>query len=86
MTREEAANLIRRIEPNDRVTINVPNGRGRNGIEYKEKTGRAVICNHKRDPNNLTVALNMGGPHGTPGVATVENIVKAPAAARRKLA
>ena len=26
MTREEAANLIRRIEPNDRVTINVPNG------------------------------------------------------------
>jgi len=86
MSNNEAANLIRRIEVGDRVTINVPNGRGRDGIEYKEKTGRAVICNHKRDPNNLTVALNMGGPHGTPGVASVENIVKAPAAARRKLA
>jgi hypothetical protein len=51
------------------------NRRGRNGIEWKEATGRAVICNHRRDPSNFTAALNMGGPHETPGVATVRNIV-----------
>ena len=85
MSNEKAVNLIRRIKPNDRVTIRIPNGLGRNGVEWKEKTGRAVICNHLRDPNNLTVVLNMGGAYGTPGVACVENIVSCPAAERRKL-
>jgi type II secretory pathway component HofQ len=67
--------LISRIKPGDRVTILVSNGVGRNGPEYKEATGKAVICNHLRDPENLTVALNMGGQYGTPGLATVQNIV-----------
>lgn len=64
------AEIISLCKPNDRVTILVPNGRGRNGIEWKEATGSAVICSGDR------VALNMGGPHGTPGVATAENVVK----------
>lgn len=67
--------MIRSIEPGDRVTVMIPNGTGRNGVEHKKATGRAVICNHKRDPSNLTVALNMGGKWGTPGLATPENIV-----------
>lgn len=67
MTPEE---LVASIRPRDKVTILVPNGRGRNGVEYKEATGRAVIC------SGTHVALNMGGKYGTPGVATPENIVK----------
>jgi hypothetical protein len=85
--KQNLANLIRSIAPGDRVTILVPNGIGRHGPEYKQKTGRAVICNHVRNPNDLTVALNMGGPHGTPGVASVTNIVKvsrAPAQSKRR--
>lgn len=76
-----AEDLIRSINVGDRVTILVPNGQkinretGKIEQEWKESTGKAVICNHKRDPNNLTVALNMGGKFGTPGVATVQNIV-----------
>jgi hypothetical protein len=61
------------IKVGQRVTIFIPNGRGRNGVEYKEATGRAVIVNHARG----TVALNMGGRYGTPGVATPENFVRA---------
>jgi hypothetical protein len=61
---------ISRIRPGDRVTILVPSGFGRNGQEYTEKTGRAVICSGDH------VALNMGGKYGTPGVATVENFVR----------
>lgn len=70
-----AEDLIRSIKVGDRVTILIPNGIGRNGVEWKEATGKAVICNHLRDPSNLTVALNMGGKYGIPGVATPENIV-----------
>lgn len=58
------------IRMGDRVTIKIPNGIGPNGVEYKESTGRAVII------SNGHVALNMGGKHGTPQVATPENIVK----------
>jgi hypothetical protein len=76
-TYADPADLIRRIRPGDRVTIRVPNGCGRDGVEWTERTGKAVICNAARDPNDLTVALNMGGRYGTPGVATVDNIVKA---------
>lgn len=66
----EAEMLIRSIRPGDKVTILVPNGRGLGGLEFKEATGRAVIC------NGDSVALNMGGSHGTPGVATESNIVR----------
>ena len=62
--------LLKTIRPGDRVTILVPAGRGMNGQEWKESTGRAVIVSEDH------VALNMGGQHGTPGVATAENIVR----------
>jgi hypothetical protein len=62
--------MISNIRPGDRVTILVPNGIGRNGVEWKESTGRAVIC------SGTHVALNMGGRYGTPGVATPKNIVR----------
>lgn len=67
--------LIASIRPRDTVTVLQPAGIGRNGREWKEATGKAVICNHLRDPSNLIVALDMGGKHGTPGLATVRNIV-----------
>lgn len=62
-------NLIDTIKPGSRVTILVPAGIGRNGPEYKKATGRAVM----RGPYGW--ALNMGGRYGTPGVATVDNVV-----------
>lgn len=61
--------IVASIRPGDRVTILVPAGRGRDGQEYKESSGRAVIC------SGTHAALNMGGRFGTPGVATPENIV-----------
>lgn len=71
----DPADLIREIRIGSTVTIRVPNGIGRDGQEWKEAKGRATIVNFLRDPANLTVALNMGGRFGTPGVATVSNIV-----------
>ena len=59
------------VHPGDRVTILVPAGRGRQGVEYREATGRVVM----RGPAGWV--LNMGGAHGTPGVATPENFVRA---------
>lgn len=70
-----ARDLLLSIDVGSRVTIKVPNGIGRNGQEWKEKTGRATIVNFKRDPKNETVVLNMGGQFGTPAVCTVDNIV-----------
>ena len=61
--------LVSSIRAGEKVTILVSNGIGRNGTEWKPKTGRAVIC------SGTHAALNMGGPHGTPGVATPKNIV-----------
>lgn len=52
------------------VTILAPAGRGRNGLEYAPRTGRAVM----RSSHGGWV-LNMGGQHGTPGIATAENVV-----------
>lgn len=59
------------IRKGDRVIILVYAGHGRDGPEWKEKTGRAVM------PSGVIDAwvLDMGGPHGTPGVCTRENIV-----------
>jgi hypothetical protein len=50
------------IGPGDRVTIRTPHG--------QERTGRAVM----RGPAGWV--LNMGGKHGTPGIASEDNIVK----------
>ena len=62
--------LLDTIRPGDRVTIKVPNGIGRNGIDWKNKTGVAVM----RGP--VGWVLDMGGRYGTPGVATDKNLVK----------
>src|SRR5277367_4223341 len=69
MESHDKLQLLKSIRPGDRVTILVPAGRGRNGQEWTERSGRAVIVSEGH------VALNMGGAHGTPGVATVENLV-----------
>ena len=61
--------LLSQIKAGDRVTILVPNGIGRNGVEYKQSTGRAVMS------GPAGWVLNMGGRYGTPGVATVTNLV-----------
>lgn len=68
-TAARATELLQTIRPGDRVTILVPAGIGRSGVEYKPKTGKAVIVS----PGY--VALNMGGRFGTPGVATAENLI-----------
>ncbi len=61
-TREtEKLNLLDAIRAGDRVTI--ANRFGQN------RTGRAVM----RGPAGWV--LNMGGPHGTPAIAELENIV-----------
>jgi hypothetical protein len=57
-----ADELLASIRVGDRVTIETPQGQTR--------SGRAVM----RGPSGWV--LNMGGPHGTPGVATHRNIVK----------
>lgn len=62
--------LLESIRPGTKVTILVPAGIGRNGVEYKPRTGRAVMH------GSYGWVLNMGGAHGTPAVATAENIVK----------
>lgn len=59
-----------RIRHGDKVTILVPAGIGRNGPEWKQATGRAVM----RSAHGGWV-LNMGGPHGTPGLADESNTV-----------
>lgn len=69
-TPQELPSLSDYIRPGDRVTIHIPAGRGRNGQEWKPATGRAVM----RSSHGGWV-LNMGGPHGTPGLADDENII-----------
>jgi len=59
-----------RIRHGDRVTILRPAGVGRNGQEWQEATGRAVM----RSATGGWV-LNMGGPHGTPGLADESNTI-----------
>lgn len=58
------------IKAGSRVTILIPCGIGRDGQEYKPKTGRAVM----RGPYGWV--LNMGGRYGTPAIATVENTLR----------
>ena len=59
------------IKHGDRVTIRVPAGLRRNGMEWAERTGTAVMYS-----SNGGWVLNMGGKHGTPGIATESNTVK----------
>ncbi|MCW5763592.1 MAG: hypothetical protein KIT88_10160 [Phycisphaeraceae bacterium] len=67
--------LLASITKGDQVTILVPNGRGRNGQEWKEKTGRCVFApGHQSGGTHAT--LNMGGQYGTPGIATERNLVR----------
>lgn len=66
--------LLASIRPGDRVTILISNGIGRNGIEWKEKTGRCVVA--PNGGSQINAVLNMGGPHGTPGVAADRNLVR----------
>jgi hypothetical protein len=60
-----------KIKHGDRVTILVPNGIGRDGIDYVERTGKAVMLSAEGG-----WVLNMGGPHGTPGLASERNFVR----------
>ena len=60
------------IQVGDRVTCLIPNGRGREGVEYKEKAGRAVM----RSSVGGWV-LNGGGKHGTPVLVDADNFVTA---------
>lgn len=62
--------ILDEIRHGDKVTILVPAGIGRGGQEWKRATGRAVM----RGLHGWV--LNMGGPHGRPGIASEENIVK----------
>jgi hypothetical protein len=73
MTNEEKAmaakaanlNLLDSIRPGDRVTILVHSG----GTCWRGRTGKALM----RGTHGWM--LDMGGRYGTPGVATVENLV-----------
>ena len=61
--------ILGMIKAGDRVTYKQYAGRGRNGPEWKEATGRAVM----RGPHGWV--LNIGGKHGTPAVVDETNIV-----------
>lgn len=65
----DAQRLVDSIRHGDKVTILVPAGFGRGGQEWKPRTGRAVM----RGPAGWV--LNLGGAHGTPGIASSRNIV-----------
>jgi hypothetical protein len=67
--------LVNSIKHGDRVTILVPAGRGRDGQEWEQRTGRAVM----RSSNGGWV-INLGGAHGTPGLADDSNVVSVKAA------
>lgn len=66
--------LLASIELGDRVTILIPNGIGCNGQEWKAATGRCVIPPDDRGQD--VAVLNMGGRHGTAGVANEKNLVR----------
>ncbi len=57
------------IRPRDTVHFLIPNGIGRNGVEWKKKSGKAVIC------LKTHVVVNGGGKHGTPYVVDERNFL-----------
>jgi hypothetical protein len=54
----------------DTVVINVPNGIGRNGPEFKHARGRVVMA------FSTHLVLNGGGRYGRPLVADATNYVR----------
>jgi hypothetical protein len=70
VTPEEGQRLIDMIRHGDKVTILRPAGRGRDGLEWAEATGKAVMHS-----SHGGWVLNMGGQHGTPGLADAGNIL-----------
>jgi hypothetical protein len=62
-------NTLNQVKAGFRVTIRVPGGIGRDGIEWVERTGTAVMS------GPAGWVLNMGGRYGTPGIATPESFV-----------
>jgi len=78
---DRAAPAFAAIRPGDMVAILVPFGLSRAGREWRVKHGRATICSQR---THGTVALDMGGRHGTPGVATVTNLVQVKKPGRQK--
>lgn len=62
--------ILDEIRHGDKVTILVPAGIGREGQEYAQRTGTAVM----RGPHGWV--LNLGGRFGTPAVASESNIVR----------
>ena len=68
--RDAGVDIEAAIHAGDRVTIRVRSGSSlRDGQEYREKTGRAVMR------GSAGWVLNMGGQYGTPAIANAENIV-----------
>jgi hypothetical protein len=66
-----AQQMIESIRPGDSVTILIHAGGIGKNIEWREATGRAVMTS-----SHGGWVLNMGGRHGTPGIADVDNIIK----------
>jgi hypothetical protein len=59
------------IRAGDRVTFYAYAGGGSRRPEYRPRTGRAVMLG----PGGWV--LNLGGPHGTPGIVTRDSFIKA---------
>ena len=58
------------IKPRSKVTILIPNGIGRNGLEWKEKIVTVVM------KGQYGWVANGGGNHGKPYVITQDNFVR----------
>lgn len=62
-------NTFNNLRPGKRIRYLLPSGKGRNGPEYKEHTGRVVMV----FPHH--VVCNGGGRHGIPHVVDANNFV-----------
>jgi hypothetical protein len=69
--------LIEQLKAGGHVTILVPNGIGRSGVEYRERTGRAVMR------GLAGWVLNMGGRYGRLAVAEDRNVPRVLRATRK---
>lgn len=58
------------LKPRQTITFLIPNGIGRNGAEFKEKTGKIVMA------FDTHVVVDGGGGHGTPHVVNEKNFVR----------
>jgi hypothetical protein len=61
--------IFNNLRIGQRVKFLIPNGFGRNGQEWKEKSGRVTLAFPDR------VVVNGGGKYGTPYVVTERNFV-----------